>query len=312
MNCIDDLEADWSGIPYPVVTLGNFDGIHLGHQKIFEQLKRAAASYQGTAVVITFFPHPLRILAPDRAPPLITNLQDRMDLMEHYGIDVVICIRFTKEFAQWTAQRFVRDIIVDKLKAKAVFVGLDYRFGKNRHGDIGLLKDMGRQFGFEVHSIEPVKLEGLEVSSTRIRQLIRSGDVLESSKLLGRFHRIHGRVVRGDGRGKALGFPTANLVTDAELLPPEGVYAIRVALGEGLYKGVASLGTNPTFSGKVFSIEAHIFDFGRDIYNAEVSIDFVDRLRAQQRFASPEALVAQIQRDVEEARAILSRLGWDS
>jgi riboflavin kinase/FMN adenylyltransferase len=306
VNYIDDLEADWSGIPNPVVTLGNFDGIHLGHQKIFEHLKHRAGALGGRAVVITFFPHPLRVLAPERAPKLITTLEERLQLMELHGIDLVICIRFTKEFARWSAQRFVKAVIVDKLRAKALYVGMDYRFGKDRHGGIGLLRDMGRQFGFDVEIIQPVKVEDLEVSSTRIRRLISAGDVRESSRLLGRFHRIHGRVVRGDGRGKALGFPTANIATEAELIPAEGVYAVRVSMGEGCHDGVASLGTNPTFSGRHFSIEAHILDFAQDIYGAELSLEFVDRIRGQKKFPDPEALARQIQDDVEKARELLA------
>jgi riboflavin kinase/FMN adenylyltransferase len=301
------LEDYDESLPYPVVTMGNFDGIHRGHQRIFRSLREEALANQGTAVVITFFPHPLKILRPDRAPLLITSLQDRVALIERCGIDRVICLPFTQELANWDAERFVQDILVRKIGTKEVLVGEDFRFGKNRRGDLAYLQEQGKACGFKVLKIGPVRLDGMEVSSTRIRQCIQKGRVRESADMLGRPYAICGTVVAGDKRGRTLGFPTANLSTDAELLPPNGVYAVRVILGDDRWNGVASLGVKPTFSGSQYSIEAHIFDFDRDIYGRSVRVEFVEWIREQTSFPSAQALAAQIDRDAQEARRILEQ-----
>jgi len=305
MQCIRDLDADWAIIPKPVVTLGNYDGIHLGHQRILQRLRHAAGELDGSTVVVTFFPHPLKILSPERAPRLIISIEERLRLLEVHGIDCVICLRFTKEFSQWSPERFVKEIIADKLQARTIFVGRDYRFGKDRKGDVPLLERLGKKFGFDVQIIPPVTVESQEVSSTMIRRLTLEGNVKDSSKLLGRPHRIYGTIIPGKSRGKGLGFPTANLDTTAELIPCSGVYAVRVGLGSEMHPGVASLGTNPTFSGRLFSIEAYIIDFNEDIYGKEMSLDFIDRIRHEEKFSSPETLVRQIQQDVSRAKKIL-------
>jgi riboflavin kinase/FMN adenylyltransferase len=288
--------------------MGNFDGIHRGHQEIFRSLRQEASTNQGTAIVITFFPHPLKILRPDRAPLLITSLRDRVALMERCGIDRVICLPFTEEFANWEAERFVRDILARRIGAKKVLVGEDFRFGRNRRGDLAYLQEQGRAYGFTVLRIGPVRVDGMEVSSTRIRQCIQKGRVRESADMLGRPYHICGTVVAGDKRGRTLGYPTANLSTDAELLPPNGVYAVRVILGaDSRRNGVASLGVKPTFSGRQYSIEAHIFDFDQDIYGRSVRFEFVEWIREERSFPSAQALMAQIDRDAQEARRILEQ-----
>lgn len=307
MKVYRDLKEFEASLPYPVVTLGNFDGIHRGHQEIFRILRKEAEAHGGTALVITFFPHPLKVLDPDHAPRLITSLEDRIKLMEDCGIDCVICLPFNEEFAGWDAERFVREILVRKVGARQVLVGEDFRFGRNREGDIAFLEARAKPFGYSVGKIKPVQVDGLEVSSTRIRQLIRKGRVRDSALLLGRPYNIRGTVVTGEKRGRTLGFPTANLATEAELLPANGVYAVRVALGKEQRPGVASLGVKPTFAGKRFSIEAHIFDFDRDIYGESICMEFVEWIREEKSFPDARALAEQIGRDAKTARHILEQ-----
>jgi riboflavin kinase/FMN adenylyltransferase len=303
-----DLKSFRESLPHPVVTMGNFDGIHRGHQEIFRSLKREAEAKAGTALVITFFPHPLKVLHPDRAPRLITSLQDRVELMECCGVDRVLCIPFDLDFASWDAERFVREILVRKVGTKKVLVGEDFRFGRNREGGLRFLEEKGGSFGFEVQKIEPVRVEGMEISSTRIRQSLQHGRVRESAAMLGRPYNISGTVVTGEKRGKTLGYPTANLATEAELLPPNGVYAVRVVLENERLPAVASLGVKPTFSGRQFSIEAHIFDFDRDLYGKSMRMEFIDWIREEQSFPDAQALAEQIDRDARQARRILEAL----
>jgi riboflavin kinase/FMN adenylyltransferase len=307
MKVYYDLKECEESLPYPVVTLGNFDGIHRGHQEIFRMLRQEAEANHGTALVITFFPHPLKVLHPARAPRLITNIQDRVELMECCGIDHVLCLPFNEEFAGWDAERFVREILVRKLGIKRVLVGEDFRFGKNREGGLNFLRKHGEPFGYTVRKIEPVQVDGMEISSTRIRQSIQEGLIRESNAMLGRPYNISGTVVEGDKRGRTLGYPTANLATEAELIPPNGVYAVRVVLGEERLPGVASLGIKPTFAGQQYSIEAHIFDFDREIYGKSLRMEFVERIREEKSFPDPHALVEQINRDAQQARKILEQ-----
>jgi len=292
-------------LPHPVVTMGNFDGIHRGHQEIFRILLREAEENRGTALVITFFPHPLKVLQPERAPRLITCLEDRIELIKCCGVGHILCLPFTEDFAGWDPERFIRDILIQKLGTRKVLVGEDFRFGKNREGNIDLLQQKGKPYGYTVQKIDPVQLDGMEVSSTRIRQCIQDGLIRESATMLGRPYSISGKVVPGERRGKTLGFPTANLATDAELLPPNGVYAVRVILGGNRRPGVASLGVKPTFSGTQFTIEAHLFDFDEDIYGQSLRIEFVEWIREERYFPDAQTLVHQIDRDAQEARRIL-------
>ncbi len=301
------LEEMREPLPRPVVTMGNFDGIHRGHQQIFRALRKEAEAHRGTALVITFFPHPLKVLHPERAPRLITNIQDRIELMECHGIDAVLCLPFDQEFAAWEAERFVREILVERLGTKKVLVGEDFRFGRNREGGIRFLTKRGGAFGYEVQRVDPVRVGGLEVSSTRIRQSILEGRIRASAEMLGRPYTIKGKVVTGEKRGRDLGYPTANLETDAELIPPNGVYAARVVLGRERLPGVASLGVKPTFSGKKHSMEVHIFDFDRDIYGEPLRMEFIEWIREEKSFPDPRSLVEQIDRDAAQARRILEQ-----
>lgn len=305
MKVYYDLREFRESLPHPVVTMGNFDGIHRGHQEIFRILRREAEENGGTALVITFFPHPLKVLHPERAPRLITCLEDRIELIKCCGVGHILCLPFTEAFASWDPERFVRDILIRKLGTKKVLVGEDFRFGKNREGNIDFLQEKGEPYGYTVQKINPVQVDGMEVSSTRIRQCIQDGQIKQSATMLGRPYSISGKVVSGERRGKTLGFPTANLGTDAELLPPNGVYAVRVILEGDRRPGVASLGVKPTFSGTQFTIEAHIFDFDEDIYGEPLRMEFVEWIREEKSFPDAGALVQQIDRDARKARHIL-------
>jgi riboflavin kinase/FMN adenylyltransferase len=305
MKVYYDLREFRESLPHPVVTMGNFDGIHRGHQEIFRILRREAEENGGTALVITFFPHPLKVLHPERAPRLITCLEDRIELIKCCGVGHILCLPFTEAFASWDPERFVRDILIRKLGTKKVLVGEDFRFGKNREGNIDFLQEKGEPYGYTVQKINPVQVDGMEVSSTRIRQCVQDGQIKQSATMLGRPYSISGKVVPGERRGKTLGFPTANLATDAELLPPNGVYAVRVILEGDRRPGVASLGVKPTFSGTQFTIEAHIFDFDEDIYGEPLRMEFVEWIREEKSFPDAGALVQQIHRDAREARRIL-------
>lgn len=305
MKVIHDLSEYPSSLRNTVATLGNFDGVHRGHQKIFQALLEEAASCSAQPLVVTFFPHPLKILAPARAPRAITTLEERLRLVEACGVPLVLCLPFTPELARVAPEDFVRDTLVAALGVRKILVGEDFRFGRDREGDIRLLRDMGKEFGFAVRRIRPLRVGGEQVSSTRIRQLIQEGRVRESARLLGRYYGFTGTVVRGDGRGRTLGVPTANLQTDSELFPPKGVYAVLAQLGDRTLPGVANLGTKPTFSGHSFAIEVHLFDFEDDLYGQSLRIDFVDRLREERRFESVQGLVEQMTHDLREARARL-------
>lgn len=297
--------------PHPLknsaVTLGNFDGVHLGHQRIFKLLKEKARLIGGASVVYTFEPHPVKVLYPEKRMPLITSYRERAELVERLGVEVLISAPFDLEFANIGAKEFVRDILVRALGVKAVLVGYDYAFGRNREGDIDLLRAMGREMGFEVEVVPPVMLNGSVVSSSRIRSVIEEeGDVALASRMMGREYAVVGSVMEGHRRGKSLGYPTANLRVQSELVPKPGVYVVRVDVCGGLLGGMANLGTNPTFGDEGLSFEVHIFDFQGDLYGRELKVFFVERLRDERRFPSVDELVQQLKRDETLSRTILS------
>ncbi|MEW6441510.1 MAG: bifunctional riboflavin kinase/FAD synthetase [bacterium] len=305
MHVFHDLNEFPADVHGTVATLGNFDGVHLGHRKIFRALREEAAALGGNALVVTFFPHPLKVLAPERAPRCLVPLEERIRLIQACGIPFILCLPFTRELADLSPRQFVEEVLVARLGIKKVLVGQDFRFGKGRQGDIALLREMGRTLGFSLRVIQPLQYRGQQVSSTRVRQLIEQGRVRESADLLGRHYGIAGTVIRGDGRGRTLGFPTANIETPAELLPPQGVYAVLASLEGEPIPGVANLGTKPTFPGKPFSIEAYLFDFDQDIYGKRLRMDFVERIREERKFPSVDALVRQMEIDVRAARELL-------
>ena len=290
----------------PVLTLGNFDGVHRGHQAILGRVAEVASAGGGEAVALTFNPHPVAVLHPERAPALITSLRDKIRLMAAAGVDVLVVQHFTPAFAQLSAEAFIERFVVQRLRATRLVVGHSVSFGHDRRGDSALLAELGRRLGFEVEVVGPIGVDGHEVSSSAVRRAIAAGDVALATKLLGRPHRLGGRVVPGRRRGATIGFPTANVRVRVGMSPPDGVYAVRVQYREAWLDGVANLGTNPTFGDAPRALEAHLLDFDADLYGERVSVAFIERLRSEIAFSSVEALVAQIGRDAKRARAILA------
>lgn len=295
-------------LPNPVLTLGNFDGVHLGHQAILKKVIERAREIKGTSVVFTFEPHPLKVLAPERSPMMLNTFHGKMKLFAAAGIDVVICANFTRTFAEQHPADFARDVLHRQIGVSEVYVGYDYAFGKGREGSIESLKEMGRTFGFGVGVVEAVEVNNLVVSSSVIRDLITSGKVEDAAKLLGRRYSIEGEVVHGSHRGQTLGFPTANLKIANELIPAHGVYAVLAEVDNKMIKGVASIGIRPTFDAGPVSIEVYLFEFHEGLYGKEMEVAFVKRLRGEEKFSNADALVEQIRKDVREARAALQNL----
>jgi riboflavin kinase/FMN adenylyltransferase len=293
----------------PVVTIGNFDGVHLGHRAILETVVRRAEDLGGEAVVYTFEPHPRKVLRPESAPRLLTTLEQKIELLEQTGVDAVIVEPFTREFARTEAEDFIRSRLHEMLHPAEVYVGYDFHFGRDRVGSMRLLTELGPRLGFSVTIIPEVTVEGSDVNSTRIRQLLSDGDPERAARMLGRPFTVRGRVVKGDERGQTIGFPTANLDPDNEVLPATGVYAGRLRLlDEGdppastSLPAVTNVGRRPTFAGDEIRAEAHAIDWQGDLYSRRVEVSFLLRLRAERKFESVDALKHQIALDVAEAR----------
>jgi riboflavin kinase/FMN adenylyltransferase len=309
MKIIDGIEHLKKDLPYPVLTLGNFDGVHLGHQAIFRMLIERARTHNGTSVVFTFVPHPLRVLAPERAPQLLTTYKEKIRLIESFGIDIIICANFTKEFANISAKDFVTDILWRGIGVKEIFIGSNYFFGKGRRGSPELLQELGNTYGFIVNIIEEVKIHDKIPSSSKIRTLVAKGKVDEAADLLGRLYSIEGIVVEGAKRGKSiLNIPTANLLTANELLPSDGVYAVTVEIDGKKYGGATNIGYNPTFDEKKFSFETHVLDFEGDLLGKSMKVCFVKRIRDEVKFSNVEDLAAQIKSDIRDVKHILQDL----
>ena len=287
-----------------VVTLGNFDGIHLGHQALIGGTVAEAKRLGISSVVLTFEPHPLKVLAPDRAPKMLLTHKEKMQLLQDLGVDVVVVQHFNLAFAKLSAEDFVRGLLVGKLRPKKIWVGRDLRFGQGRSGSVDDLGRWGADMGFQVSVVEPILVDGVRVSSSHIRQLIGNGSVDQVRPLLGRYHFISGRVTTGHRRGRDLGFPTANIATRTEMLPLDGIYATLFHLGERNLLSVSSVGLNPTFGAGPRSIESFILNFNDDIYGEAVRLSFVMRIREEKKFASVEDLITQIRSDVKSAETI--------
>jgi len=285
-----------------VVTLGNFDGIHLGHRALIEGAVRDARAWSVPAVVLTFEPHPVKVFTPERAPKMILAHKDKMQMLQALGVDAVVVQHFDLSFAKITAEEFVRRFLVERLRAAKIWVGRDFRFGRGRKGRAEDLERWGGENGFSVAMVEPILVDGARVSSSRARELIEAGKVDAVMALLGRYHFVSGRVVAGRRRGRDLGFPTANIAARTELIPLDGIYATVFHLGERDLPSVSSVGTNPTFGTGPRTVESFILNFDGDIYGAPIRLSFVKRLREEQAFSSVESLVAEIARDVERAR----------
>ncbi|NOY53361.1 MAG: bifunctional riboflavin kinase/FAD synthetase [Deltaproteobacteria bacterium] len=309
MQIIRDLVQLEHRFTYPVVTLGNYDGVHLGHQKIFEQVMARARKMSGTSIIFTFEPHPLKVLSPSTAPPLLNTFRRKMELFEAYGIEVVICAEFTRELAATPPEDFIKNILVDQVGVKEILVGYDYAFGRGKQGNTDAMAEMGRRYGFQVEVIPAFTLHEEVVSTTRIRELVRRGEIRKVCTLLGRCYASEGIVTAGDHRGKGLGFPTANLESHNEIFPKRGVYAVQVEYKDRLFDGVANIGTHPTFGEGQVTIEVHIFDFQEEIYGQFVRVLYRERLRDEQTFGSKESLVRQIHQDIKKTREILQPHG---
>lgn len=305
MQVIKELDT----LPEPphqaVLAIGNFDGVHLGHREIFRRVVRKARELGGTAVVVTFEPHPLRLLAPDKAPLRLNTPEEKVRLLAASCIDLLVVLNFTRELAEMPAPDFVREILVGKLGVKHLIVGYDYAFGRDRQGDTEFLAQQARLYNFTLEVLEPIRAEQQAHSSTAIRQFLSEGRVAEAVRILGRNFTLDGEVVHGEGRGRKLGFPTANLVTRKEILPRDGVYAVKVKWRDSYYDGVINIGRRPTFAGSSPTLEIHLIDFQGNLYGERLRIYFVDRLRDERRFTGVQALQEAVVRDIAHARELL-------
>jgi riboflavin kinase/FMN adenylyltransferase len=293
----------------PVVTIGNFDGIHLGHQAILRTVVARARALAAPAVVFTFEPHPRKVLRPDSAPALLTTLEQKLELIAAMQLDAVVLEPFTAEFARTAPDAFVRECLHARLAPQEVYVGYDFHFGRDREGSMRLLCDLGPRLGFAVTIIPEVEIDDGDVNSTRIRACLAEGEPGRAARMLGRPYTVRGVVVRGDERGRTLGFPTANLAAENEVLPAAGVYAgflRRLDAREGAaaapLRAVTNVGRRPTFQGEELRAESHVIDWSGDLYGRRVEVSFTARLRAERRFENVEALRRQIAADVDEAR----------
>jgi riboflavin kinase/FMN adenylyltransferase len=302
----DDQRPPW--VVHPVLALGNFDGLHRGHLKIIERVRRGAAEHGGTPMAMTFDPHPPRVVRPDKAPPLLMTTAQRLQALHQAGIACVAVVRFTRELSLWDPETFVRTVLVDWLRVSEVWVGANFLFGHERAGNFSLLRTLGQRYGFRAEKIDPVRYKDFVVSSTRIRRLIAEGRMDEAGALLGRQYAIDGTVVEGRHRGREIGFPTANLQTDNELVPPFGVYATMMTIDGIVHPGLTNIGVRPTFGETAPTIETHVLRYAGDLYGRQVRVSFVQRLRDERRFDDIDALRAQIEADRRRAERLFSRL----
>lgn len=291
------------------MTIGNFDGVHLGHQALFAKAIERAQAIGGTTLAMTFEPHPMRVLRPAVNLPLITPLEQKLLLIEENGMDVALCVRFDENFANLSADDFVDKLLVSRMRAAEVVVGYDFTFGHRGLGDLELMEQKAQQHGFRLNIVGPVIVEDRPVSSTRVRQEVKAGNLDAAQTLLGRQYRIAGQVVTGHGRGgKVLGFATANLKVSDELLPADGVYAVLVRDADGnLLKGVTNIGDNPTFDDGELSVETHLLDYQGNLYGQDITVIFAARLRGEVKFPSVDALREQIAEDIRQTHVILDR-----
>lgn len=302
----DDAPPRWHA---PVLALGNFDGLHRGHMKIIDRVRRRAGERGGTSAAMTFEPHPPRVLRPEKAPPLLMTHAQRLEALERSGMQGVAVVRFTQALSLWDPETFVRTVLVEWLRVVEVWVGANFLFGHDRAGTFTVLRGLGARYGFRAEKIDPVRYKEFVVSSTRVRRLISEGRVDEAAALLGHHYFIDGEIVRGAGRGRELGVPTANLQTANEHIPPAGVYATLATLDGIVHPSVTNIGMRPTFSdvGRPV-IETHLFGLDRDLYGRTLRLAFVQRLRDERVFPDANALRDQIEADVRAAQRLFRRI----
>jgi riboflavin kinase/FMN adenylyltransferase len=303
---IEDQGLSMSGT---VATMGNLDGIHLGHQALVRNTVEESTRLGCPSTVLTFEPHPLKVLAPERAPLLILSYDDKMALLQSLGVDIVIAQRFDRQFASIAADEFIYRFLVNRLKIKKIWVGRDLRFGQDRKGGTDNLLRLAPGAGFEVGVLDPILLDGIRISSSRIRQLVEEGRVDEVRPMLGRYHFVSGRVATGHRRGQKLGFPTANIASQTEVVPLNGIYATLIQLKNKQWLSVSSVGVNPTFGDGPRTVESFILDFEGDIYGELVKLSFVRRIRDEKKFLMVKDLVVQMHEDVKRAKAVFKELG---
>lgn len=291
-----------------VLTIGTFDGVHQGHQQIIKRINQLAAENGGESIILTFHPHPRLVVNPnDTSLKLLNTLEEKIELLERYGVHNLIVAPFSVEFSQLTARQYVEDFLWKNIRPKTVVIGYDHRFGNNREGGIELFRQMAMELGFGVEEIAKQMVDDLAVSSTKVRHALQTGDIAQASNLLGHEYSLQGTVVEGHQMGRQLGFPTANihLNNPNKLVPAQGVYAIKAKVAGHWYPAMLNIGNNPTFENRAASIEAHLLDFDQDIYGAEIAVAFVERLRDELKFDSAEALIAQMKADEAQSRKIL-------
>jgi riboflavin kinase/FMN adenylyltransferase len=291
-----------------VLTIGTFDGVHLGHQEIIKRINQDAAEKNGESIILTFHPHPRLVVNPnDTGLKLLNTLEEKIALLERFGVDNLIVAPFSIEFSKLTAREYVEDFLWKNVRPKKVVIGYDHRFGNNREGGLELFLEKGKELGFEVEEIAKQMVDDLAVSSTKVRTALEAGDVTQANNLLGYEYSLHGTVVEGHQMGRKLGYPTANIQPNNpnKLIPAKGVYAVRVKLEGQLYPAMMNIGDNPTFEGRKASIEANLFDFDRDIYGMELDVIFVQRLRSELKFDNIDALIKQMADDEKVSRKLL-------
>jgi riboflavin kinase/FMN adenylyltransferase len=302
---------EFKDVKNPIVTTGTFDGVHLGHQKIISRIKELAKEENGETILLTFYPHPRMVLFPDdNELKLLNTQQEKIELLEKYGIDHLIIYPFTKEFSRLTSVEFVRNIIVNRIKTKRLVIGYNHHFGRNREGTFEHLKEYGPLYGFDVEEIPAKDIENIEISSTKIRKALQIGDVKTASAYLGHNYTLSGKVVEGLKLGRTIGYPTANIQINDQykLIPADGIYAVKLKHANNMYNGMLSIGNNPTVAGKGRSIEVNIFDFNETIYGDTVTLYFIERLREEQKFNSLEDLKRQLLKDEQDSLRIVSTL----
>lgn len=306
IESIDWRKSPTAGARQGVVAVGNFDGVHLGHAALIEQARCLAHSTEGPVVLVTFDPHPLQLLAPERFQPVLTTADDRAELLRQAGADYVVTLQTDVDLLNLSAGEFFDRILVGQFQAKGIVEGFNFRFGHDRAGSIDTLRELCRQAEISFHIVEPILIDGAIVSSSRVRQALEAGNVPCAQHLMNRPYRIRGVVVEGAKRGRTIGFPTANIGSVLTLIPAEGVYAVRAHIQGRSWPGAANVGPNPTFGEQVRKIEVHLIGFDGDLYGQSVAVDFIQRLRLTQKFAGVAELVEQLKRDVEQARKLAS------
>jgi riboflavin kinase/FMN adenylyltransferase len=305
--------ADYTSKNKTFVTIGTFDGVHIGHQKVLSKLVNSAKKNSASSVLLTFFPHPRMVLQKDSHIKLINTIEERIELLRKTGLDALVVHEFTEDFAEKTALDFVKNVLVDHLKISNLIIGYDHRFGKNREGNFDQLTEYGKTFGFKVNKISQQEIDHITISSTKIREAIELGNIEEANRYLGYYFMLTGEIVKGKNLGEKIGFPTANLFIEEtyKLLPKTGSYIVKSEIENQTVYGMMNIGYNPTVKGKKQTIEIHFFNFNKDLYGKKIQIDVLKFLREEQKFASVEDLKNQLEIDKKKSLTMIKNHGFD-